>query len=345
MSYTMNVAIIGAGAIARAMCRTVRGMKANGRPVELYAIASRSQEKADAFAKEEGVLHAYGSYEAMLADPNVHLVYIATPHSHHAEQMKMCIHAGKAVLCEKAFTANLHQAEEVLALAKEKGVYVAEALWPRYMPSRWIINDLLAKDVIGEPRMLYSNLCYAIEHKERIMDPKLAGGALLDLGVYVLNFASMVFGDDIVRINSTVELMDTGVDRTETITIKYRDGKMAQLMASTAFNSDRRCVVYGTKGFLMVDNVNNPAWVEIYDKDHRDKPIQRIAMPEQITGYEYEVEACLRDWKTGVIEPAEMPHEQTKMLLHQMDALRAIWHIKFPFEDKSPFTDMELIER
>ena len=345
MSYVMNVAILGAGAIARSMCRTIRGMKAAGRPVELYAVASRSQEKADAFAQEEDVLHAYGSYEAMLADPDVHLVYIATPHSHHAEQMKMCIRAGKAILCEKAFTPNLHQAEEVLDLAKEKGVYVAEALWPRYMPSRWIINALLAQGVIGEPRMLYSNLCYAVEHKERIMDPNLAGGALLDLGVYVLNFASMVFGDDIVRINSTVELMDTGVDRTETITIKYRDGRMAQLMASTAFNSDRRCVVYGTKGFLMVDNVNNPAWVEIYDKDHRDKPIRRIDMPAQITGYEYEVEACLRDLQSGGLEPCEMPHEQTKMLLHQMDALRAIWHIKFPFEEKSPFTDMDLIER
>ena len=345
MSYVMNVAILGAGAIARSMCRTIRGMKAAGRPVELYAVASRSQEKADAFAREEGVLHAYGSYEAMLADPQVHLVYIATPHSHHAGQMKMCILAGKAILCEKAFTPNLHQAEEVLALAREKGVYVAEALWPRYMPSRWIINDLLAQGVIGEPRMLYSNLCYAVEHKERIMDPNLAGGALLDLGVYVLNFASMVFGDDIVRINSTVERRDTGVDRTETITIKDRDGRMAQRMASTAFNSDRRCVVYGTKGFLMVDNVNNPAWVEIYDKDHRDKPIRRIDMPAQITGYEYEVEACLRDLQSGSLEPCEMPHEQTKMLLHQMDALRAIWHIKFPFEDKSPFTDMELIER
>jgi predicted dehydrogenase len=345
MSDIMNVAILGAGAIARSMCRTVRGMKENGRPVELYAVASRSQEKADAFAKEEGVLHAYGSYEAMLADPNVHLVYVATPHSHHAEQMKMCIRAGKNVLCEKAFTPNLHQAEEVLALAKEKGVYVAEALWPRYMPSRWIINDLLEQGVIGEPRMLYSNLCYAIENKERIMDPNLAGGALLDLGVYVLNFASMVFGDDIVRINSTVELMDTGVDRTETITIKYRDGRMAQLMASTAFNSDRRCVIYGTKGYLVVDNVNNPSWVEIFDKDDRIHPIEHIDMPAQITGYEYEVEACLRDLQQGNPEPVEMPHAQTKMLLHQMDALRAIWHIKFPFEDKSPFTDMALIER
>ena len=344
MSFVMNVAILGAGVIARSMCQTLRGMKANGRPVELYAVASRSLEKAQAFAEEQGVLHAYGSYEEMLCDPDVHLVYVATPHSHHAEQMKMCIAHGKAILCEKAFTPNLHQAEEVLRLAEEKGVYVAEAIWPRYMPSRQIINDLLKDGVIGEPRMLYSNLCYAVEHKERIMDPNLAGGALLDLGVYVLNFASMVFGDDIVRINSTVELMDTGVDRTETITIKYRDGRMAQLMASTAFNSDRRCVVYGTKGFLLVDNVNNPAWVEIYDKDHRDKPIRRIDMPKQITGYEYEVEACLRDLQVGNLEPIEMPHEQTLMLLHQMDALRAIWHIKFPFEDKSPFTDMELIE-
>lgn len=345
MHDIMNVAILGAGAIARNMCKTIHGMKANGRPVELYAIASRSLEKAEAFAKEQGVLKAYGSYEAMLADPQVNLVYIATPHSHHAEQMKLCIRYGKPILCEKAFTANLHQAEEVLALAREKGVYVAEAIWPRYMPSRGIINNLLAEGVIGEPKMLYSNLCYAIEHKERITRPELAGGALLDLGVYVLNFASMVFGDDIVRINSTVELMDTGVDRTETITIKYRDGRMAQLMASTAFNSDRRCVVYGTKGYLMVDNVNNPAWVEIFDMDDRVHPIRRIDMPEQITGFEYEVEACLRDLQAGGLEPREMPHDETRMIMKQMDALRAIWHIKFPFEEKSPFTDMELAEQ
>ena len=341
----MKVAILGAGAIARAMCKTVLGMKAAGRPVEMYAVASRSLDKAEAFARANGVQRAYGSYEEMLQDPAVDLVYIATPHSHHAEQMKLCIRHGKAILCEKAFTPNLHQAEEVLDLAHAQGVYVAEALWPRYMPSRWIINDLLDKGVIGEPRMLYANLCYAVEHKDRITDPNLAGGALLDLGVYVLNFASMVFGDDIVRINSTVELMDTGVDRTETITIKYRDGRMSQLMASTAFNSDRRCVIYGTKGYLVVDNVNNPSWVEIFDKDDRVHPVEHIDMPAQITGYEYEVEACLRDLQQGNPEPAEMPHDQTKMLLHQMDALRAIWHIKFPFEDKSPFTDMALIER
>ncbi len=340
----MKIGIMGAGIIARSMCKTVLGMKEQGRPVELYAVASRSLDKAIGFARENGVKRAFGSYEQMLKDPAVDLVYIATPHSHHAEQMKLCIKYGKAILCEKAFTPNLPQAEEVLALAKEKGVYVAEAIWPRYMPSRQIINDLLAEGAIGQPKMLYSNLCYAVEHKERITDPNLAGGALLDLGVYTLNFASMVFGDDIVRINSTVELMDTGVDRTETITIKYRDGKMAQLMSSTAFNSDRRCVIYGTRGYLTVDNVNNPAFIEIFDKDDRINPIRRIDVPRQITGYEYEVEACLRDLAAGNLEPAEMPHDQTRMLLRQMDAMRAIWHIKFPFEDKMPFTDTNWIE-
>lgn len=344
MSEMLNIAILGAGAIARAMSKTIREMQTAGRPVALYAVASRSMEKAAAFAREEGAEKAYGSYEEMLRDPAVGLVYIATPHALHAEQMKLCIRHKKPVLCEKAFTPNLHQAEEVLTLAEEQGVYVAEALWHRYMPSRRIINDLLQQGVIGEPRMLYSNLCYAIEYKERIVRPELAGGALLDLGVYVLSFASMVFGDDIVRINSTVELMDTGVDRTETITIKYRDGKMAQLMASTAFNSDRRCVIYGTEGYMTVDNVNNPSWVEIYEKDHRNRPTRHIDMPPQITGYEYEVEACLRDLRAGRLEPEEMPHSQTRMLLHQMDALRAIWHIKFPFEEKSPFTDMDLTE-
>lgn len=328
----MRVAILGAGAIARKMCATVRGMASQGWEIELYAVASRDLARAEAFAREEDVHRAYGSYEEMLADPAVDLVYIATPHSHHAEQMKMCINHGKAVLCEKTFTPNLRQAEEVLALAEEKGVYVADALWPRYMPSRKIIDDLLAEDAIGEPCMLYSNLCYSIEHKARITDPALAGGALLDVGVYPLNFASMVFGDDIVRINSTVELMETGVDRTETITIKYRGGRMAQLMASTAFNSDRRAVVYGTKGFMIVDNVNNPHRIEIYDRDERNIPKRIVGVPPQITGYEYELEACLRDLKEGNLEPREMPHAQTLMLLRQMDALRAIWGVKYPFE-------------
>ena len=251
----MNIGILGAGNIAGSMARTICGMAAQGRPVTLCAVASRSQEKADAFAKAYGIPRAYGSYAAMLNDPLVELVYIATPHSHHAEQIRQCVAAGKPVLCEKSFTANAKQAEEVLQEAEAAGVYVAEAIWTRYMPARGMIADIIVSGEIGEPRFLSANLAYDVEHKERISQPELAGGALLDVGVYPLNFASMVFGNDIVRVESSVQKLGTGVDRTESITYFYRDGKMAQLMASVVFNSDRRGIVYGTKGFLTVDNV------------------------------------------------------------------------------------------
>lgn len=328
----MKIGILGAGGIARSMCATLRGMKAAGRPVELYAVASRDIDKAIRFAREQGVKRAYGSYEDMLADPAVDLVYVATPHSHHAEQMKQCILAGKAILCEKSFTANAAQAEEVLALAKEKGVYVAEAIWTRYMPARKIVDDLIAAGEIGEPHLLTANLSYTIEHIERVRLPELAGGALLDVGVYPLNFASMVFGNGIASIESHVEMLPTGVDRTESITIRYANGRTAMLMASAAFNSDRRCVVYGSRGYITVDNVNNPAFIEVFDKDERIRPRMHIDVPAQITGYEYEVEACLRDIPLGRLEPEEMPHSETLTIMRQMDALRAQWGMKYPFE-------------
>lgn len=329
----MKIGILGAGNIAESMAKTVRGMAAQGKDVSLYAVASRSQEKADAFAAAQGVSRAYGSYEAMLADPAVDLVYIATPHSHHAAQISACVAAGKPVLCEKSFTANAKQAESVLREAEAAGVYVAEAIWTRYMPSRRMITDLIANDEIGEPRFLSANLAYAIDDRERIVRPELAGGALLDVGVYPINFASMVFGNDIARVESSVQKMDTGVDRTENITYFYQDGRMAQLMASAAFASDRRGIVYGTKGFLMVDNVNNPHEISYYDRKSREKPSWVRPVPPQITGYEYEVEACMRDLAAGHLEPVEMPHAETIEIMRQMDALRNAWGIRYPFEE------------
>lgn len=326
----LKVAILGAGNIAGSMCATINGMKKAGRPVELYAVASRDIDKAIRFAREKGVRRAYGSYEEMLQDPAVDLVYIATPHSHHAEQMKLCIQYGKAILCEKSFTANAKQAEEVLALAKEKGVYVAEAIWTRYMPSRRIIDEIVASGELGNVKLLTANLCYQIEDKERIYKPELAGGSLLDIGVYPINFASMVFGNDIARVESSVVMMDTGVDHTENITVQYKNGRVAMLMASAGFRSDRRCVVYGDKGYLTVDNVNNPGCIEVFDSNSR--LLRHIDVPQQITGYEYEVEACLRDIPAGRIEPEEMPHSETIEIMRQMDALRAQWNMKYPFE-------------
>ncbi|MBE5801451.1 MAG: Gfo/Idh/MocA family oxidoreductase [Clostridiales bacterium] len=328
----MNVAILGAGSIARKMAQTLRGMAARDRSVCLYAVASRDAERAEAFAKEEGFEKAYGSYEAMLADDQVQLVYVATPHSHHGEHMRMCIEHGRAVLCEKAFTGNARQAQEVLKLAEEKGVMVTEAIWTRYMPSRRMIDELIASGAIGEPRVLTANLGYPIAGNERIYKPELAGGSLLDLGVYTLNFASMHFGDDVVRMESSATLMESGVDAHNSITLYYRDGRMAQLLSTSACNTDRNCVIYGTKGCLKVDNVNNPQVISLYENALDPTPSRMIPVPEQITGYEYEVEACIRALENGALECPEMPHAQTIHIMKVMDQLRQEWGVCYPFD-------------
>ena len=327
-----NVAIIGAGKIAVSMARTLAGMKARGQEVTLYAIAARDQARADAFAEEWGFEHAYGSYEALVADPAVDLIYIATPHSHHYEQIKLCINAGKAVLCEKSFTGNARQAAEVLKLAEEKKVLLTEAIWTRYMPSRQIVNEIMASGEIGELVTLNANLGYAISSVERIQKLELAGGALLDLGVYTLNFASMFFGDDVVRMESSVEKFESGTDRSENITLYYRDGRTATLQSNAQVNLSRRGCVYGTKGTIIIDNINNPHFIDIYANIQNSEERRRIEVPQQITGYEYQVEACIRALAAGEIECPEMPHSETLHIMKVMDQLRKDWNMVYPFD-------------
>lgn len=324
----MRVGLLGAGNIAGTMAATLRGMKAGGEDVELYAVASRSQDKAEAFAREQGVQKAFGSYADMLKDDKVDLVYVATPHSHHAEHMKLCIEHGKAILCEKAFTGNARQAEEVLNLAEQKKIPLTEAIWTRYQPARKIMDDVIASGKIGEVKLVTSSLCYGIKDTRRIYDPALAGGALLDLGVYVLNFASMILGTDIQRMESSVQLLDSGMDAQETMTLFYPNGVMANLMASVMAFGDRDCYVMGTEGWITTDNVNNPVNIVL----HKDGKEEILPVPEQITGYEYEVRACQRMLAEGKLECEEMPHAETLRIMKLMDSLRKDWGVRYPFD-------------
>jgi predicted dehydrogenase len=260
----------------------------------------------------------------------VELVYIATPHSRHYEDMKLCIRAGKPVLCEKAFTLNASQAAEIKHLAAEAGVYVAEAIWTRYQPSRQLINDTIASGIIGKVTTLTANLSYAMSHKERIYKPELAGGALLDIGVYGINFALMHFGEDIGRMESSVQMMETGVDGMETITLFYRDGRMAVLTHSAYGRSDRKGIFYGENGYIIVENINNPQAVSVYDAN--DNLIKFIAVPEQITGYEYQFAESAKCIKEGRLESKSMPMEDTVKVMQVMDALRKSWGMVYPQE-------------
>lgn len=322
----LNVGILGAGGIASSMAGTVGRMD----NACCEAIASRSLAKAQKFADKWKVKKAYGSYEEMLDDPAVELVYIATPHSHHYAHAKLALEHGKHVLCEKAFTVNAAQAEELFRIAKEKRLLITEALWTRYQPMRGIINEVLDSGIIGRPWLLSANLNYLISQVSRLKEPSLAGGALLDVGVYPLNFAAMVFGNDPVSITGTAVLNENGLDTQENITLTYSDGRMAVLHAGMMGLSDRRGIVCCDNGFLEVTNINNPSQLSVYDKDRR--LILSRQAPPQISGYEYEVEACMKAISEGALECPDMPHSETLSIMKWMDGLRAQFGVRYPAE-------------
>lgn len=321
-----RIGIIGAGWIAHKMSLGIAPLK----DIEIYAIASRSIEKAKEFATEHNIPAAYGSYEDMLDDPEVDLVYIATPHSHHFAHAMLALEHGKPVLVEKAFTANAKQAEILIETARSKGIFITEAIWTRYMPLSHKIREIMESGIIGDPRIITATLCYMMEHKERIVRPDLCGGALLDLGVYALNFARMYFGTDIVKTVSNCHLGPTGMDMHESISLSYADGRMANLQSGALCLNDRQGIISGTEGYIRVDNINCPEVVEVY---RNYELVARFTRPEDmINGYEYQVIEAKRCIESGLTESPMMPHEETISIMKQMDALRKEWGVLYPYD-------------
>ena len=326
----MKIGILGAGGIAGVMADTIRKLNETGHPeLELYAVAAREAPRAQAFAAVHGVQKAYGGYEAMLRDPALELVYIATPHSHHYGHIKLCAAHGKHVLCEKAFTVNARQADDALRFARSRGVLATEAIWTRYQPMRAMIDKALADGMIGAPRLVTASLGYPITDVPRIVRPELAGGALLDVGVYVLNFAEMIFGRP-QSVHGLCQKGDTGVDLTDALTLAWGDGRLANLTATATAVADRAGVVYGTEGYLWVDNINNPQRLQVYDRSGRC--VHRAACPPQLTGYEYEVLETAECIRQGQLECPSMPHAETLHIMQVMDALRAQMGVVYPCE-------------
>lgn len=322
----MNVGIIGTGNIASTMASTINQMK----NVKLYAAASREKVRADIFAGKHGCKKAYGSYEELALDKKVDLIYIATPHSEHYANAKMCLENGKPVLCEKAFTANEAQAKELIDLSREKNVFLAEAMWTRYLPMLATLREVIGSGVVGEPKTIMASLGAPIGHIERLKNPALAGGALLDIGIYPLNFALMLFGHGIQKVYSNCTYTEEGVDEQNSITLQYADGKVAHISSSMVSVSDKKAIIYGTKGFITVENIHNFENIEVYDASY--KKIGQYKRPKQITGYEYEVEACIKAIQENQTECAQMPHSETLRVMKIMDDLRKEWGIVYPFE-------------
>lgn len=322
----MKFAILAAGNIANSMAEAVTGIE----KIERYAVACRELERAQAFAEKWGFEKAYGSYEEMLADPQVELVYVASPHSHHYEHAKMCLEHGKHVLVEKAFTVNAHQAQELIHMAEEKRLLLTEAIWTRYMPSRKMIDDLVESGVIGKVTSLTANLGYVLPHIERMQKPELAGGALLDLGVYPINFALMAFHGEVEKVTSAAVMSPLGVDWMNSITLTFEEGRMAVLHSNMLAQTDRQGVINGDQGYIEVQNINNCEEIRVFDLDRR--LTARYSVPKQINGYEYEVLSCIKAIEERRTECPEMPHSETLRVMKLMDGIRREWGMKYPCE-------------
>ena len=330
ISLMFNVGIIGCGHIAEQMAETLRDTEG----VTLYAVASRDKAKAEAFGEKWNAEKCYGSYDDLLDDKNVNLVYIATITSLHKDHMIAALKAGKPVLCEKSFTVNRAEAEEVFALAKEKNLYVAEAIWTRYMPSRTLINSIIDSGTIGRVTSITANLGYTISKKPRIEHPEMGGGAMLDISVYPINFALMALKDGKIReIGGLCVKNALGADIRETMDAIAEDGVAISMFTDTETLSDRKGIIYGTEGRIEVDNVNNPLKIEVFTyKGRVVTKKEEHNLKHASTGFEYELLEAVKAIKEGRTESRSMPWQTTLDVLSLMDRYRALWNIRLGSE-------------
>lgn len=325
MSKPIRWGVLSTGTIARNFVKTAAAMP---EAVCVAAVASRSLDRANAFADEFGIGRRYGSYEALARDPDVDVVYVATPHSCHYADMKLLIGAGKHVLCEKSFTTDAAQAREIFALAREKGVFVMEAFWTKLAPVYRDVEAWLAQGRIGEVRALTAQYGYTTAREARKFDAALAGGTLLDIGVYAIGFACLCMGYDWDSVTSCLTMNSAGTDATDAIILR-RGNAVAQLTCVIGAVMPVFGAIYGTKGRIEIPDFKNPQRATLMVDGEAPVIVER---PFEVNGYEYEIretEACLRAGRTG---SARMTPEQTVAVMALMDEVRRQNALVFPFE-------------
>lgn len=316
MDKKINFAVIGPGNIAEVVLQAMKGKV----DVINYAVASRDIDRANNFKEKHGFLKAYNSYEALYRDRNIDLVYIATPHAFHYEQMIQCILNKKNIICEKAFTIGSKQAEEVLTLAKTHSVFVTEAMLPAYLPSRTFIKELIKSKEIGDLVSYKGVFANNLMHVERVVNKSLGGGALFDIGIYPLYFAISTFGIDFKIEDIKIKPLN-GVDITTEFTLTYANGFNAHIFTSVEESAGIYADIFGTKGRIHIENIARPSKITIYDLD--DKEVRVIDAIRSTSGYEYEFQAAVDAIKNKKIECDQMRHQDTLILMQSMDYVLA----------------------
>jgi len=316
--------ILATGRIAHKMAHDLKTIP----DAQIVAIGSRSRKNAAEFAAEHNIPHLYGSYAAAARDPDVDVVYVATPNDLHAENVRICLEAGKAVLCEKPFTLNARQAQPLIDLAQSKGVFLMEAMWSRFIPAHRKLHELAWTGALGEIRMVQADFGFRAEFDplDRLFNPERGGGALLDLGVYPIALAVRLLGIP-DRVTGFAQLTATGVDEQSGILLGFPSGAIATLTCASRTQTFNEARIYGTKGRA---RLHEPFWKADELTTVIDSQEQHYALPREEWGYQHQIEEVHRCIRAGEVQSPGMPHSDTLTVLRIMDELRKQWGVRFP---------------
>ncbi len=329
MNDKVKWGIIGPGRIAG---HFARDLKLAG-SAELYAVGSRSAERAKEFAEAHGVEKAYGSYEELAADPEVDIVYIATPHPQHRDNALMCIENGKAVLCEKPFTVNARETAQIIKAARERGVFVMEAMWTRFLPTIRRVRSWIDEGAIGTVKMLHASFGFKApwNPEGRMLNKELGGGAVLDAGIYTTSFASFVFGGQPARIESAVRIGSTGVDEWFSALLDYGDDRMALIADAVQLPLRTEAVICGTGGRIDIPKFFAAKSATLYGADGTE---QTFTDHGEGRGMFHEANEAMRCLREGLTESPGIPIGETLAIMKTLDALRKPWGIVFPADQE-----------
>jgi len=320
--------ILAAGGIAHAFARD---LTAEGFTVA--AVGSRRLESARSFAAEHGIPTAHGSYEELVADPAVEIVYVASPHSHHAEHALLAIAAGKHVLVEKAFTLTERDARRVADAAAEAGVVVMEAMWTRFLPHMIRVRELVRSGALGEVRTVLADHTQSLplDPAHRLQNPELGGGALLDLGIYPVSFAVDVLGLP-QGIRAHAALTATGVDRQTAMILDYADGRQAVLHTALDTAGPNRAAVIGTRGYLEIERTfYAPTVATLFDE--RGEAVERIAPVVAQRGMQFQ--AAEMEARVAGAEPTSLPIDETVAIMGVLDEVRRQIGVRYAADDEA----------
>lgn len=365
MAKQIRWGILGAGRIARGFAQGLRILP----DARLVGIASRTVETVRQFTRMHPVERVYASYEEMVRDPSLDVIYVATPHNRHVHDVTLCLEHGKAVLCEKPFTVNARQARQVIELARARRLFCMEAMWMRFIPLIRRVAELAASDQFGDLRMLMADfgVANAYQPQSRFYNPALAGGALLDRGVYPISLAHMLFGkpDEVVGLAGMTR---EGVDEHSALVLRFPKGRLAVLASSLSSFGSNGAMLSGTHGKIqihapffcpqrmtieryqpaldpvgsdltlkhrLVEGIKqNPVLKRVYPVVRSlVRPRSRdVTMRIKGNGYNYEAAEVMRCLRLGLTESPLMTLDETLQIMETMDTVRATWGLKYPGE-------------